>query len=183
MANEWTQAWAEAQAAVPANIVELYTLELIHPAFLDSGGLPTSVRAVRDTQPHDLLLEGSAPLNPGETVTFTALPFEMPWPEQSEGQAPELTIKIDGVGRELMPWLDVAVTMQAPVTVILRVYLFDTVAGTKVAGITPMRFPLRRVTVNETYVEGSASPADLANLRAMRLVYDLKNYAGLDIAS
>lgn len=182
MANEWTQAWAEAQASVPANVVELYTLELLHPAFLNASGFPTSVRAVNDTQSHDLLLEGSAPLNPGETVTFTAIPFEMPWPEQAEGQTPELTIRIDGVGRELMPWLDAAVAIQAPITVIMRVYLFDTVANTKVAGITPMNFPLRRVTVSESYVEGAASPADLANLQAMRLVYDLKNYPGLNIA-
>ena len=181
MADPWTAAWAEAQASVPANIVELYTIELLHPSFIE-GGLPVSVRAVRDTQDHVLMLEASAPLNPSTAVTFTAIPFEVPWPEQQEGQVPELVIRIDGVGREIMPYLKAAVAVSAPLTVIFRTYLFDTVAGTKVAGTTPISFPLRSVTVNESYVEGSASPADLANLRAMRLVYDLQNYPGLDIA-
>ncbi|MDB5597371.1 MAG: Transcriptional regulator [Hyphomicrobiales bacterium] len=182
MANEWTEAWAEAQASVPANIVELYTLELLHPAIIDELGNPISIRAVRDTQDHVLTLEGNAPLNPGDAVTFTAISFEIPWPEIQEGQVPELIIRIDNIGREIVPYLESAVQIQAPLTIIFRVYLFDTVAGTKIAGITPISFPLRSVTVTESYVEGSASPADLANLRAMRLVYDLQNYPGLDIA-
>lgn len=182
MANEWTEAWAEAQASVPANIIELYTLELLHPSFIDEFDNPTSVRAVRDTQNHILPLEATAPLNGGEDVEFTAIPFEVPWPEQQEGQVPELSIRIDNIGREIVPYLDAAVQVQAPLTIIFRGYLFDTVAGTKVAGFDPITFPLRSVTVTESYVEGSASPADLANLRAMRLVYDLANYPGLDIA-
>jgi hypothetical protein len=183
MANEWTAAWAEAQASVPANIVELYTIELLHPAFFDPNGNPVSMRLVRDTQDHTLLLESNAPLNPSTSVLFTAVPFDVPWPEQQQDQVPELLIRIDNVGRELAPYLDDAVRVSAPITVIFRVYLFDTTAGTKVAGITPISFPLRRVTVSESYIEGSASPADLANLRAMRLVYDIKTYPGLDIAS
>lgn len=179
---DWTAAWAEAQASAPANIVELYTLELHHPAFQDENGLPIAVRAVRDTRDHDLLLEANAPLNGGEVVTFTAIPFDMPWPEQDEGRAPELTIRIDNIGREIVPYLDAAVQMQAPLTVIMRVYLYNSDDGTTTAGTVPIVFPLRQVSVSDSYVEGSASPADLANKRALRLVYDLQNYPGLDSA-
>jgi hypothetical protein len=177
---DWTAAWAEAQASAPANIVQLYTLELLHPAFQDANGLPVSVRAVRDTQDHNLELESNAPLNGGETVTFTAIMFDMPWPEQEEGRAPELNIRIDNVGREIVPYLDAAVRMQAPLIVILRVYLYNSDDGSTTAGTVPIKFPLRSVSVTDSYIEGSASPADLANLRALRVVYDLQNYPGLN---
>jgi hypothetical protein len=182
MADPWTEAWAEAQASVPANIIELPTLELLHPALLDELGNPMAIRAVRDTQDHMLLLEGDAPLNPGESVLFQSVFFEAPWPEQQEGMVPELVIRIDNIGREIMPHLEAMVVTAAPLIVRYRTYLYDATTGTTTLGADPISFPLRSVTVNESYVEGSASPADLANLRAMRLVYDLQNYPGLDIA-
>lgn len=175
----WTAAWAEAQASVPANIVELFTVELIHPSFRDAFGAQTSVRAVRDTQDHVLLLEDSAPLNPGASVTFTAIPFDVPWPEVEDGRVPELKIRIDNVGQELAPYLDAAVLVQAPITVIFRIHLWDEAAGTTTQGIDPITFQMRSVTVSDTYVEGTASPADLANLQFLRVVYDVLNYPTL----
>lgn len=182
MADPWTELWAEAQASVPANIIELATLELTHAGIHDELGNPMAIRVVRDSQDHMLLLEGSAPLNPGETVKFVGMGFDAPWPEQQEGMAPELVIRIDNIGREIMPHLEAMVALQSPLMVRFRVYLYDTTTDLTTMGTNPIAFRLRSVTVNESYVEGSASPADLANLRAMRLVYDLQNYPGLDIA-
>lgn len=175
----WTEAWAEAQASAPANIVELFTVELIHSSFLDAFGNPTSVRAVRDVQDHVLLLEDSAPLGPGTNATFTAIPFDVPWPGIEDGRVPELQIRIDNVGQELAPWLDAAVLVQAPITVIFRIYLWDESAGTTTMGTDPITFQMRSVTISDTYVEGTASPADLANLQFLRVIYDVLNYPGL----
>ena len=176
----WSEAWAEAQAAVAADVIELMTLELLHPAFVDAYGATVSVRAVCDTQDRNLPLEDSAPLNAGATVPFTGIPFDMPWPEVEEGRVPQLTIRIDNIGREIVPYLDAAIALQAPITVIMRVYVLDMATNIARAGIDPVTFLLRNVTVSETYVEGSASPADLANLRALRVIYDLESYPGLD---
>lgn len=178
MADPWSAAWAEAQACAPADTVELFSLELISAAFVIDGQ-PFTVRAVNDDRDHVLLLEGSAPFNAGEAVTFTGIRFQMPWPEIEEGRVPELTIRIDNVNREIVPYLDAAVTMGAIVEVIMRVHLWDAKTGATTPGTDPIRYPLRSVRVGEMYVEGVASPADLANLQAMRLVYDLASYPGM----
>ena len=174
-----TEAWEEAQAAVPANIVELACIELIHPSFLDANGQQTSIRAVNDTQDQIFLLEASAPLNPSTSVTFTAIPFQVPWPEIQEGQVPELSIKVDNIGQELAPYLDAAVRVSAPITLIFRVYLYDQNTELSTQGIDPITFQLRQVTISESYVEGKASPADLANLQFLRVIYDVLHYPAL----
>jgi hypothetical protein len=184
MTERWTEAWAEAQASVPANIVELFCIELIHPAFVDAEtDQQLAIRAVNDMQDHDLPLEETAYLDPGETVTFKAVPFKIFWPEIEEGTVPELTLSIDNVGREIMPYVEAATRVNAPLLVIARVYLLDMATGIASAGIDPIEFKLRSVTITETTVEGKASPGDLANLRGMALVYDLQNYPGLDIVN
>jgi len=68
-------ALAEAYAAAPSDVVVLHTLELRHPAFRDDNGNPTAIRVVRDHADLVARLEASAPLNPVEMVTFTALAF------------------------------------------------------------------------------------------------------------
>lgn len=176
----WTDAWAEAQASVPGDKVELLTLELLHPSFLTAGGQPDPLRAVRDTQDHVLTLEDTAPLDPGGSVNFTAIMFDMPWPEVEEGRVPSLQIKIDNIGREMVPYLKAAARLQTPITVILRSYIFDVPTSAAVLGADPITFQLRNVTVNDTAVIGSASPADLANIRAFREVYDIERFPGLD---
>jgi hypothetical protein len=178
--GSFTQAWAEAQADVPAHFVDLVGLELIHPAFLTSGGSPTSVRAVNDTQDHVLPLESDAPLDPGASVTFTAIPFEIPWPGQEEGRAADITVRVDYVGRDLQPWLDAATAQSTPVTVILRAWTYNTTTGEKLLGIDPIHFALRDITVTETAIEGRASVADLANVRTLREIYDLERFPGLE---
>lgn len=179
MTNPWTEAWAEAQASAPANLVELFTLEMLHPSFVDVHGSPSPIRVVRDTQDHSLLLEASAPVGGGTSVLFTCVPFEVPWPEIEEGRVPELKIRVDNVGRELAPYVDAAILVQAPVTVIFRVYLWDSDTETAELGTDPISFSMREITVTETYVEGTASPADLANLQFLRLIYDVANFPTL----
>lgn len=178
MSDPWQQAWAEAQATPSGDVVEVWSIELIHPAFVQNGQ-QVSVRAVNDTQDHALPLEASAPLNPGQTVTFTAIPFEVPWFESQEGKVSELQIRVDNIGREIMPYLDAAVLVDAPILVIFRCHLWSEADGSVTAGMDPVSVNLRQVTVNESYVQGSASPADLVNLQFLRVIYDAENYPAL----
>lgn len=173
-------AWEEAEAVANAQSLTLITLEFHHPSFLDENDDPVSIRAVSDTQDHDLLLEAGAPLNGGETVTFTAIPFEMLWPEQDDGRAPEIRIRLDNVGREISDYLDEAVKVSAPITVFLRVYLYSFATQESEMAFDPQEFTLRSVTVTDESVEGVASLGDLANKRAFAYVYNLIDYPGLN---
>lgn len=176
----FTDAWAEAEAAANAQSVTLLTLEFLHPSFVDDDDDPVSVRAVNDTRDHQMLLESTAPLNAGQTVTFTAIPFRMLWPEQAPGRAPEMRIAIDNVGREITERLDAAIEYGSPITVIFRAYVFSFATQATTLAFDPQEFTLRLVTVTDDTVEGVASLGDLANKRAFAYVYNLSDYPGLN---
>ena len=175
--------WQEAMASAPANIVDKVLLEFIHPAFLSPAGDPVSIRAVDDTQDLAMTLEANAPLNAGQAVTFTAIPFVFQWPSQADGQASELTIRVDNIGREMMPYLDAATLTQAPLILIVRLVTVNTNTGIVTFGGVPYHLYLRDVKVTEMSVEGKASGADMANIQTMRLSYDTETYPGLAYAA
>lgn len=178
----WIEGWAEAEASANARAMNLVTLEFHHPAFLD-GSTPVAIRAVNDTQDHSLLLEASAPLNGGTSVTFKGIPFDLVWPEQSEARAPEIRIRMDNVGREVSEYLDAAVKISSPIRVFFRVYLFNFDTSAKTLAFDAQEFALRSVTVTEETIEGVASLGDLANKRAFSYVYNLLDYPGLNQSS
>jgi len=152
--DRYSQAIKEAYASCPSNEVQLDTLELIHPAFLDDLGSPTAIRVVRnyaDTQtwlnldaaavqpvldalPPDQLelvglvarLEDSAPLDAGSLVSWTALAFELDRPPVDETPVPEITVKLDNVSREISRYLTDAATSNDYVTCRYRPYLMST---------------------------------------------------------
>ncbi|WP_131194073.1 DUF1833 family protein [Lichenihabitans psoromatis] len=178
MIEDWNAAWAEAQTNPSDKAVPIWSIELIHPAFIQNGQ-QISIRVTNDNQDQDLPLEDAAPLNPGETVTFLSVPFDTPWFEQRDGQVSSLNIRIDNVGRELMPYLDAAMVVNAALQVIFRCHLIDMATGVISQGMGPISVDLRQVSVNESYVEGVASPADLVNLQFLRVIYDTENYPAL----
>ncbi len=179
MSDPWTEAWAEAQAAPSPDVVELWSIELIHPSFLENG-VQTSIRAVNDNQDHDLPLEETAPFNPDSTVTFKAIPFDTPWFEQRDGQVSSIQVRIDNIGREVMPYLDAAILVDAAIQIIFRCHLWAAATGVITAAMDPILIDLRQVTVNESYVQGTASPADLVNLQFLRVIYDVQHYPALN---
>ncbi|MCW2315318.1 hypothetical protein M2322_000852 [Rhodoblastus acidophilus] len=166
-------------ACAPANLVAKEALEFIHPAFIDTNGNQISVRALNDTQDRAITLEATAPLNAGQSVIFSAIPFVFGWPGQAEGQASSLTIRIDNIGREMMPYLDAAAVTQDPLICVVRLVTINTDTGTVTYGGVAYQLYIRDVTVTEDALEGQASGADLANLQTMRLPYDLETYPSL----
>ncbi len=183
MIDDLPPEWREAMAAAPANRVDLVTLELVHPAFLDGSGNPVSIRAVHDTQDRTFTLEAGAPLNAGQAATFTAIPFSFGWPSQAEGQTGEVSIKIDNIGREIMPYAEDAAASQSPLQIIIRLIVVDLTAGTVFYAGTPFKLVMRDITIADDAVQGRASGADLANIQTLRLAYDLQQYPGLAYAS
>ena len=151
----------------------MWSIELNHPSF------PAPVRAVNDVQDHALPLEDSAPVDPGQTVPFTAIPFDTPWFEQQDGQVSSINVRIDNIGREVMPHLDQAVTVDAALQVTFRCHMWSAADGSATTAMDPIVLDLRQVTVNESYVQGTASPGDLANLQFLRVIYDIENYPAL----
>lgn len=171
--------WVEAMAAAPANRVDKILLELIHPAFLDESGNQSAIRAIDDTQERTITLEATAPLGAGQAATFAAIPFRFGWPSQADGQTGEVSITIDNIGREIMPYAEAAAASQAPIIVVIRPIVIDLATGQTIFNGVAFHLYLRAVTITDDAVEGRASGADLVNLQTLRLCYDLSTYPGL----
>ena len=113
MPNEaLSQAIKEAYASAPSEVVILHTLELRHPSFRDEEEQLTAVRVVRDYQDLTARLEETAPLNPGERVTFIAMGFKLELPPINTAPVPEITITLDNVTREIVKHLEAASNSQ-----------------------------------------------------------------------
>lgn len=176
MADPWTAAWEEANASVPPDVMLYFTLELQHLAFLE-GETPIAIRAVTDVyEDMDFTIEDGAVMNGGETVTFKAIPFSAEMPEVAEKRMPECAITIDNVARELIPYLEEAVTMQADLVCLYREYRSDDVSE---PCFGPVQFVMRGVEVNGATVRGMARIDDLANTKFPRRVYTIQEFAAL----
>lgn len=177
--TDFAPEWMEAMACAPANLVDKVLLEFIHPAFLDDQSNQITVRAVDDTKPCTITLEASAPFGAGTSATFTAIPFSFSWPGQAEGQASGLSIRVDNIGREMMPYLDAAAATQAPLICMVRLVTINTSTSAVTYNGIAYQLYIRNVSVTEDALEGEASGADLANLQTLRLIYDLETFPGL----
>ena len=176
--SDMSEAMQEAVASVPAHFVKINTVEFHHPAFVEDGEA-FAIRAADNTEELMLPLDGAAPLNPGETVKFKAIPHTIVFPEQSDGQVGSFEIKVTNVGRELDPYLEQAVALNTGITVIVRVYAWNTKTRTATLGMGPFKMTLFDVETSSADVVGSASIANLANLAGMREVYDRIRFPSL----
>lgn len=170
-----TAAWAEASAAVPKDDVQLVTLELHHPAFLNELGQQTAIRAVRNTEDCVLTLEVGAPLGGGLPALFTAIPFEIDGPRIGPLGAYS-TLKLDNVNREVSRYLDAATRINSPVLAIFRGYM---ASDPTAVAYGPFRLELRTVSRRLTYLEGSLVVASPGDLKFLRRVYDMRSFPSL----
>ncbi|MGA0595393.1 DUF1833 family protein [Enterovirga sp. CN4-39] len=169
-----SDAWAEAAVTAPRQEVMLLTLEFHHPAFVENG-LPTAIRAVRNTEDLMLRLDAGAPLNAGQVVLFKAIPFEVDYPRIGQLGA-EATIRLDNVNREVSRYLASAVTMNQTVKVIFRGYL---ASDPDTVGHGPYTLELRNVTRKSTTLEGKIVVASPGQLKFLRQVYDQQSFPSL----
>jgi Domain of unknown function (DUF1833) len=174
----FSEAYAEAMAHAPIARAMLATYELRHPAFTDDAGHPAAIRIVNDHADLVATLESDAPMDPGATVTFVALPVEVSGPDEDDsGSAPTISISIDGVSQLVVQQLDAALLALDPVTITERIYASDDTTGPAVSPV--MTMTLREVMVTDTQVTAKALFYDPSNRSFPRREYTLDAYPGL----
>ena len=173
-----THAWEEAAATVDTQQRVLVTLEILHSTFVENGA-PAPVRVVSNTEDITATLDGAAPLNAGEQVTFKAIPFGVEYPRISQ-LGVEAPIWIDNVGREVAKYLEAASKLNEEVIVIFRGYLLSDLTT---VGHGPFRLLLRSVKRKSVRLEGSLTIADPTKLRVMREIYDSARFPALMVAA
>jgi hypothetical protein len=173
-----TEALKEAYAIAPADVVALDTLEFIHPMFLDEQGQPTSLRVVRDLKPLSATLEPTAPLDPGQTVTFIPMEFLLKLPDIHEESIPSLEISVSNISAVIARSLEQALEQgETALRIIYRPYLSN---DTSVPHMNP---PLSMHAVSIALNEGSATFRakfiDLANMQFPLELYDGEHFPEL----
>jgi hypothetical protein len=173
-----TDALAEAAALAPAEEIVRHTIEVRHPDFVDDAGERDSVFLVADTETLSAPLEADAPVRPGQYVTFTALAFSFSLPPIEPGTTPEIEIRIDGVTRALIEYLDLAMESGKPLTVVYRPYLDTALADGPQMDPAPT-FEVADITVGVTSVTMKARMGiDLRGVFPVRQ-YTITEFPGL----
>lgn len=164
-----TEALAVVLASNLREEIVLGTLEFRHPAFIDASGNPAPVRVVADFNDLVARLEGDAPLNAGEDVTFIGVAFDFALPAMEEGQAPQVDIVVDGASGVMIEHLENAVAQTQQVEVTYRRFLASNPAAGPQDGepltlyIASAQVTLTRVTLTATLtdIHNSSFPADV----------------------
>lgn len=151
----------EAYASAPADDVIIDTLELRHPTFLDDNGDPMGIYVVRDHVNITARLEDSAPLNAGQLVEFESVGFDVDQPTVDTAAVPEITVIIDNVSRELMPYLDKAATGRDKIEVTYRPYLDSDLESPQMD--PPITLTLSEVKAGVSRVTARARLLDVGN--------------------
>ena len=155
----------------------LETFELRHPGFRQDGA-PYVPRIVNDHANLTATLEADAPVDAGQAVLFTACGVEASGPDETDsGEAPAISISIDGVSSLLADQLDYAATSLDPVLMTIRIYASDDTSAPAVLPVTTMT--LRDVVVTETRVTARAVLFDATNQIFPRAEYTRAQYPGL----
>jgi hypothetical protein len=172
-----SRAIQEAYASAPADIVILHTLEIRHPAFMDDDGQPTAIRVVRDHADLSAKLENSAPLNPGEMVTFIALSFDLELPPVESTPMPEIVVTLDNVSSEIMKHLDQAVQTTDPIEITYRPYLSSDLEGPQMD--PPLTLTITEVEADMLRISARARMLDIGNKAFPGETYTTKRFPGL----
>jgi len=159
------EAMLEAIAACPPDEHVYSTVVVNHPAFESPAYLVANVAddmafgIETGTDPHS-----------GETVTHTAIPFQVDYPEQREEQAPQSKVTIDNVNRELVPQIRAAMGVRAYITITYREYVGSDLTE---PAYGPIEFILANVTMVATTLTGTIM---VKNLQNKRFPKQSKNY-------
>lgn len=161
----------EAYASAPADDIVYETIELWHPDF------SVPVRVVHNPTDVDATLEASAPRNPSATITFSAFAFRFVRPEIGPNGAPQCTIEIDNVSRDLVAAIESSMGSRQPITILYREYLASDL--TVPANDPPIALTVTNISVDVFRVRATAGFADLANRRFPRQEYTADRFPGL----
>lgn len=176
----YSEALAAAYAVATEEVVLLDTLEFLHPLFVDSEDLNISVRVVNSLHPLTATLEATAPMNPGETVTFQPVNFSLTRPkETASGQVSELELRVDNVSRILVPYLDMIRESREGVVAIWRPYASTDLTAPHISPV--LSLTLRSISADMTSMVARAGVTDLTNRRFPAAEYTVLKYPWLTV--
>lgn len=173
----YEEALIEAYASAPLDELVLVTLEIHHPTFVDDHNQLTAIRVVQAFKDYQFRLEPTAPLNPGQMVTFQKCAFEFQEPGFSEKKVPTLPLVISGVSREITQYLENAIQSRAPIVVYMRPYLASDPDQPQMD--PPYRFEMTKVMVDVFQVSGECNLKDVYNAGFPSDVYTTDVFGGL----
>lgn len=161
----------EAYACAPRN--QLYhTLELRHTA------ISPPIRVVQGSTGISAKLEATAPVNPDETVAWTAFPFEVKPPEVMASGSPRLMVEFSNVSQTVMAAIEATLETSEPVEITYRMYLAN--------GLTvgpennpPINLVARTVRADPLRIVIEAGYPDVGQKRFPAQVYDTQDFPGL----
>lgn len=174
----YEQAAKEAFVTCPVDEVYYDTIELIHPAFVDSSGNPITLRAVNGADPIQARLELSAPHDAGQVVEFRPIGFEVDLPGFSKDQTPTMKISISNLSREAVTYIEQGSTMYDPIKMIYRPYLESRLlVGPDLN--PPYEMQLGNVMVDVFRITATATMPNISNRAFPYLKYTLDKFKGL----
>lgn len=177
MSDPWSDAWMEAEATAPPQLEVFPTLEFRHPAFVDAEIGPFALRVVAlTTEDQTFGIEDNGVLDAGTNQLFKAVNFASERPEFTEGKTPECSITLDNVAREIVGYLETAVSMRADMECTYREYRSDDLTAPCYG---PVTFTIKKVTINGTQVKAIARIEDLANRKFPNKVYTVTEFPAL----
>lgn len=156
----------EAYASAPSDDVILHTLEFDHPDFV------APIYVVRDRADFTATLEDGI-----TSVTFVAFAFDFHLPPVEQTASPEIVIRIDNVGREIIAYLDLAAQSSDLITVTYRPYLASDPSAPQQD--PPISLVVREVSADVFGVECRATFGDFANRKFPNAFYDAQRFPGL----
>jgi hypothetical protein len=176
---EIERALAEAYASAPTSDddVVVHTLEIRHPSFVGEDGRQTSIFLVNDYQDFTARLEGNAPVQPNELVTFISIGFTFTLAPVETAPVPQIAIEIDNVGREVIERLDAAVVDGRKIEICYRPYLNGDRSGPKMA--TPPVYTLVDVKAGTFRITARANTGADLSVAFPRETYKAEKFPGL----
>ncbi len=169
-----SEAYAEAVAYATVKRALIDTLSFAHASI----GADTELRFAQSFSDVTATLESSAPINPGQAVTFSRAGFALQLPPVgSNEKSPQITITVVGVSQEFAHAIETMVESDTPLIVTHRVYASDDLTGPHMLPVTRMEVVSARAI--DAGVEITAAYADLGNTAYPRNTYKLGEYPGL----
>lgn len=132
-----TPAQREAYARAETSTVDLFSFELRHSTF------PQPVRMISYDQNISIELEENAPANPGEVVEFMGVAFRAPRESVDTEPGNTITIAVDGISNQVLPYLNVANETLEPIACTVRHVAFDTKTSTVIGVGRPSEMQVR----------------------------------------
>ena len=148
----------EAYARAKTSVINLATLELRHPTFVEPLRLVSYKSDLTKT------LESNAPVDSDTEVVFTAIAMKIKEPEINTEADTTISFQIDGVPGAVQPYLSAANKTIYPIDATVRTYIFDVGENATIGGAAAiMHLQVRTIAVSKTSVSLTLGYTNTAN--------------------